>query len=402
MAGLLVSAPFLTGCDDDDEVVLDPIPENFAMNLSSLNIDWNETEGVVDIEADNNWKAESATPWISVDPDRGEAGKDRMYLSFKDNPYALPRTGSVNVTCGDKSGVVTVTQAGRPSDLVAPVAINLEVESLDYATGEVEMSSMAEDILGNLGLSLAEFGRGVDDDGDLEFFLVDKEGNWIEGGTAGTRCGAWLDKDLKVTHWDGAGYPANACFIEVYGGENPVLVVGRAPGVPDDAEYTIQFGFTPKNDHSRFIIMNLTVVFPKMDLKGELVDTVDLDVAIAPNSEYAITQVPFDAAAVAASLGTSSISNVKVVSYDENGEFVPYTGNNGYWFDTAGNVCSWGEGAGWFFEYHGDDPEADEAALTSWNLGPFPGVSSVSGVSKIGFWYNAKVVMFNIKVTITE
>jgi len=402
-SAMLVSSPLFTACSDDDDEPVVQVPENFEMNLASLNVSWNETEGVVDVAANDKWKAETTCPWITIDPSRGDAGDYRMFLDLEINPFSLPRTGSVTVSCGDKTGVVTVTQAGRPVELVAPVEVNLEVESLDYATGEISMANYENSIVGNLGMTLAEFGAGVEEDGNIEFFVVDKDGKWIEGGTAGTPCGAWFDSDLKVTNWDSAGYPANACFLEVYGGEQPTIVVGRAPGVPDDAEYTIKFGFTLKNDHSKYMIMELTVLFPKMELTGEIIDTIDIEANIAPNEEFIATPVQFDANAVAAVLGASSISLAKVVSYDANGDFIPYTANNGYWFDVNGNVTTWdSESLGWFIEYYGNDAEAEESDKNTWKIGPHPSAVSASGTSKIGFWYNAKVVMFNIKVTISE
>ena len=401
-ACLLAASPVFTSCNDDDEVVVQ-IPENFTMDLSSLNIAWNETEGVVELEANNEWRAESESPWISIDPSRGEPGDFRMFLNFEANPYRLPRVGHLTVTCGEQTGTITVTQAGCTDDSKVPVcAANLEVESLDYATGEIPFSTFAGAIEGNLGLSLAQFSEGIGEDGNLEFFMVDKDGKWVAGGTAGTPCGAWLDADLNVTNWNGAGYPTNTMFVECYGGEeDPVLVIGRAPGVPDDAEFTLNFGFTFKDDHSKYCIFKIDVVFPKMDLKGELVGTLDLNITSGP-VEYNAFPVAFDADAVCSLLGCSSVALAKVVSYDADGEFIPYSANNGYWFAKDGSVGSWGDDAGWFMEYYGSDEEATEEDITSWYFGTMPGATNISGVSKIGFWYNAKVVMFNVTVTVTE
>lgn len=400
-ASVVMSAPMFTSCDDDDDP-LPPVPTDFTLDLNSLNIAWDETEGVVEVGANSEWQATSETPWITIDPSRGEPGDYRMFLNFEPNPYRLPRTGELTVTCGEQTGRITVTQGGCTDDSkVAPCEASLEIQSLDYETGEVKFSSFSSAIEGNLGMTMEEFGRGVDDEGSLDFFMVGKDGQWLEAGTAGTRCGAWLDANMNVTQWDGAGYPANAAFVEVYGGEDPTLVIGRAPGVPDDAEYTINFGLTVRDDHSKYCLFTVNVKFPAMDLKGEVVGTIDLDVELAPSDAYPITNLPFDAAAVQDLLGCSSISLVKVVGYGADGEFAPYSANNGYWFNIDGSIGSWGEGAGWFIEYHGDSDEATDEERTSWAVGPFPGVAGVSGTSQIGFWYNAKVVMFNVNVTVT-
>lgn len=404
-AAVLLTAPVFTACDDNDDIVVNPVPEKFSTVLSSLSVDWDETEGVVDFEAPGKWKAESASEWIEIDPTKGDAGGHRLWLNLTPNPYMLPRMGEIHITCGDDYGKIVVTQAGAPADQVAPSALSLEVLSLDYASEEVSFESSADAILGNLGLTLDQFAQGVSDSGNLEMFIVDKNGQWVNAGTAGTRCSAWLDKDLNVTWWDGNGYPSNAAFVEVYDGldegKAPYVAVGRAPGVPDNQEYDIKLGFTFKDDHSKYSLFNVHVVFVPMDLKGTVVKTIDMTVNVAANDGYEATPAVFDAADVAAALGASSITLAKVVSYDANGDFIDYSANNGYWFMQNGEVGNWGEGAGWFIEYWGGD-DADAETNSAWQVGPFPGVSDVSATSKIGFWYNNNVVMFNLKIVIGE
>lgn len=400
-ASVLMSAPVFTSCDDDDDP-LPSVPTEFTLDLSSLNIAWNETEGVVEVGANSEWQAVSETSWITIDPSRGEPGDYRMFLIFEPNPYRLPRTGELTVTCGEQTGRITVTQGGCSDDSrVAPCEASLEIQSLDYETGEVKFSAFAAAIEGNLGMTMEQFAAGVDDEGSLDFFMVGKEGQWIEGGTASTRCGAWLDANMSVAPWNADGYPANAAFVEIHGGEDPTLVIGRAPGVPDDAEYTINFGLTQRDDHSRYCLFTVKVKFTAVDLVGELVGTIDLDIESAPVG-YESILVPFDEAAVRDLLGCSSMSMVKVVGYNADGEFMAYTANNGYWFCLDGSIGNWNENSGWFMEYHGDSDEATDEERTSWSFGTFPGITNVSGTSQIGFWYNAKVVMFNVNVTITE
>ena len=400
-ACMVFSASVFTACNDDDDVVIQ-VPDQFKMELSNLNIAWDETEGFVQFDADKNWKVESTSPWISVDPSKGAPGSYRTYFIFEPNPYRLNRTGDVNVTCGDQQAVVHITQAGCTDDSkIPPMTVNMEIPSFDYQTEEIPFSTFSESIMGNMGLTIAQFGQGVDDDGDLDFFMVAKDGSWYKGGTSGTRCGAWLDANQNVVNWDPDGYPAIATFIEVYGGDDPVLVVGRAPGVPDNAEYTLNFGFVTA-DRTKYQLFSVNVVFPAADLKGTVVGTFDLNYSAPATDDYSSGACVFDAKEVAALLGASSISLAKVVAYDADGEFVGYTANNGYWFTKTGQIGSWGENAGWFIEYYGNDAEATEEDLTSWWIGNMPGVDAASGVSKIGFWYNGNVVMFNIHVTIGE
>ena len=67
--------------------------------------------------------------------------------------------------------------------------------------------------------------------------------------------------------------------------------------VPGDAEFTVNFGFTLRDDHSKYCIFKIDVVFPKMDLKGEIVGTFDLEKTVG-SIGYEPVAVPFDTEAV--------------------------------------------------------------------------------------------------------
>ena len=399
-AGLFLAVTTITSCDKD-EIYVDPIPEQFTVALTSLNVEWNEKEGVIDLEANEDWRADSKVNWISIDPNKGSVGEGRVYLILTPNPYRLPRTGEIEVTCGDQTSVVKVTQAGCTDDtLIAPVDLYLEVPSLDWETGELSLSAYSEVIMGNLGMTMEEFTQGVGDEGNLEFFVLDKDNNWIAGGTSGTRCGAWFNNDMEVTEWSTGSYPANAAFMEVYNEDGPTIVIGRAPANPDNAEYTIRFGFTPANDHSRYQYFTLNFVFTPVDLKGTVVATHDISLEVTANEGYEATPAVFDAAEICSELGCASLDLAKVVGYDADGEFVGYSANNGYWYMQNGSIGSWGDGAGWFIEYWGEGPGSED--YSSFAVGPFPGVMNVGATSQIGFWYNNNVVMFNINVRVVE
>lgn len=403
-ACLMASAPAFTACDDDNNEIVSPVPTDFRVELASVNVVWDETEAVVDFDANGKWKASTAADWIKLDPTKGDAGKQRLYLQLYPNHFLQPRTGEIHITCGELQGKIIVVQGGCSDETqVQAVDVDMEVMSLDYATTEIDLAAYSEVIAGNLGMTMEQFAAGVDDDGDLDFFMVGKEGQWIQGGTAGTRCSAWLDYGLNVCNWDAAGYPAIATFIEVYGGEEATLVIGRAPGVPDNQEYDLCFGFTKRDDHSKYVIFNIHVAFPEMDLKGTVVGTIDLTVEVPANDGYEAQPAKFDAAQVCSMLGAADMGLCKVVGYDADGEFAGYTANNGYWFLTNGKIGSWGADAGWYIEYWYDPDDPDSAEMRdAWMVGPYPGVNNVSATSKIGFWYNGNVVMFNIKVVIGE
>ncbi len=109
-AGLFLAAATITSCDKE-EIYVEPIPEQFNVAVTTLNVEWNEKEGVIDLEANEDWRADSKVNWISIDPNKGSVGEGRVYLILTPNPYRLPRTGDIEVTCGEESIIITVTQA---------------------------------------------------------------------------------------------------------------------------------------------------------------------------------------------------------------------------------------------------------------------------------------------------
>lgn len=392
-------APMVTSCDDNTEDV-PVLPAEFALVIDQLNVAWNETEAVADFDANDKWKVVSMPEWVKIDPRSGKAGTHRMFFTIMPNTYRMSRTGEVLMTCGDKNGKITITQGGCTDEsFIAPASFNGEIASVDGSVVEFSFSEFAADIKGNLGLSVAEFGKEIDADGALEFFAIDGT-NWVKGGTAGTPCGAWFDSDLKVTNWNSAGYPANSVFVEAHPGAEPKLVIGHAPGVPENTEMELKFGFTFKSDRTRFMIFNGTVKMVPVSLTGTVVGNYSIDVTLPASDGYESILAPFSADEVAAKLGTTNLGRCKVVSYDADGEFVPYTGNNGYWCKADGTPCKWGADAAWAVEYRGDEADTSALEYGSWALCPYPGVTGVSGTTKVGLWYSGKVVMFNLNVTI--
>ena len=399
MATLVACATLLTGCDDDtlDGPVL---PSEFALVIDQLNVAWNETEAVADFDANDKWKVVQTPEWVKIDPRSGKAGTHRMFFNISPNTYRTARTGEVLMTCGDKNGKITITQGACTDDSAIPAtAFAGNIANLDGSTLELNFSEFAADIKGNLGMTLDEFAKGIDTDGALEFFMLDGT-NWVKGGTAGTPCGAWLDSDLMVTTWNSAGYPANSVFIEAYPGEQPKLVIGHAPGVPDNTEFNLKFGFTLKNDHTRFIIFNGTVTVVPVSLKGTIVGNYTMDITVPPSDGYENILAPFNADEVAAKLGTTNLGRCKVVSYDSDGEFIAYTGNNGYWCNADGSIGKWGADAAWAVEYRGDESDTTAPEYGAWSLCPYPGVTSASGTTNVGLWYSGKVVMFKLQITV--
>lgn len=404
MASALISLSgcFLTSCDDDDNTIVEVLPEEFTVELSSINVAWNETEGVVDFGANAKWEASAVASWITVEPTKGGAGDYRLFMTFEPNPYLLPRTAQVEIKCGEQRGHVSVTQGGcQDESLVEQANAQVEVESLDYATGSVSFGNFMPLIEGNLGMNKEQLATALDEGTGLEFFMVQKNGDWVRGGTSGTPYGAWLDNNLNVTSWDGEGYPYISTAIEMYGNDGePEITIIRAPGVPENTVQNLKFGLALENDLSKYVIFNLEVTYPEINLDATLVAELDYTLDIEINDSYAPTMLTFDYNAVCSALGCSNLGAAKVVTYNADGEAETYTGGGavgGYWYDTKGNVCKWGEGAGFFIEYDGED-EDNPDSKNSLRVGNFPNVEPFTATTNFNFVNNGKRVQLNITI----
>lgn len=404
-----LSGLFLTGCSDD--TVLDTVvPDEFSVELTSTNITWNETEAVIDFAADASWSASTSYSWITIGTTSGSAGEERLFLTFDANTYLLSRTGTVELKCGDNSCIITVVQGGcTDSDEVASITTDIEVLSLDYQSTEVSFAVYEAYIEGNLGMTLEEFGAGLDDDGDIEMFIVADDGSWTScGSTAGTRCSAWLDKNLDVTTWDGSGYPSIATCIETYSGDSPSFAIIRAPGLPENTKHNLTWGYTLASDHSKYLIIDATVTYPAVEYTGTVVATYDVSLTIpADHGDYEGGEIEIDIDAVLSALGATSSTNLTVGSWDDDGEWISYTGNsNEYWYNSSGSTCSWGaDGCAFFIGYYGTDSDnlaeyPEDASLLY--VGAYPSFDNCNTTVNFGFWYNQSIVLFNVNIIIGD
>lgn len=401
-ASVLTAGGWLTSCNDDDTTDIVVVPDKFVVELNSINVPWDEVESVIDFEAPESWVASSNATWITVENIKGQAGTQRLYVTLTPNPTLLSRVGKVSLECGQEQGVITITQGGcSDPSAVAPLELTLEVPALDYNAVETTFKPYEDFITGNLGISVEEFGAGLEEGGNIEMFMVAKDGSWINcGSTAGTPCSAWLDRDLNVTTWDGSGYPGIAVAIESYGGEEPSFAVIRAPGLPENTKYNLNWGYWLKDDHSKYFIINTVVTFPAVSYTGPVVATFDYTVNLNPDAaDYEPTPLEIDAQAISAALGASTLGNAVVAAYDSEGEWVPYTANNGYWLKANGSITNWGSDSAWFIEYYGNDAEnvaESPEDLYTLYVGTFPGTENLNSTFPFCFWYNGQVVQLNI------
>lgn len=196
--------------------------------------------------------------------------------------------------------------------------------------------------------------------------------------------GYWYNGSGEVCYW---GTEEMAFYIEYDKGASEFRI-GFANKAVDTK---CNIGFMYENKAVMFeVTVNVTVETIE---NVDVVKTYQLEYHSVSKNDYSTGLCEFNAAETLSLLGCGSLAEAKVISLGEENEVLNQTANNGYWYDAEGAVIGYGEGCAWFIQYV---PE------NAWEIGNFPGVDNVSGVSNIGFYYNGKAVMFDIKVTISD
>lgn len=283
---------FLAGCSDDDDSEV-KLPEEFTMDVNSVNVLWDETEAVVDFGANEAWSAVCSETWAQIDPTKGDAGDYRLFLVMKRNYNLLPRTAEITVKCGEVSKSIIVVQSGcDDKSQVTTINTALETGPVAYSTGELSLSEYAYEIENNLGLTMEQFKKAVEDE-TLELCIVDKKTDtWKSAAYTADGLGYWLDSDMEVTNWDAAGYPANALFIETDG---DVVHIGRADGMMDEVSFDLSFVYRLKNEPGKYLRFNVEVTCPvyTAEVGIEMEENV-INAKVEIVGEYNATLLPYD------------------------------------------------------------------------------------------------------------
>lgn len=335
----LLSGGFLAGCSDDDEPEV-KVPESFTVSANSANVMWDDTEAVIDFGANVKWDAVSSAAWVQIDPNKGDAGDHRLFLVMTRNYNLLPRTATVSLKCGEQTQQITVTQSGCDDPTkVTTVNTSLETGTTDNSAGELALSGYSYEIENNLGLTIEQFKQGVAD-GTVELCMVNrKENSWSSADYTANEPGYWLDSDLEVTHWDGAGYPANALFIEV---SEDVVYIGRAPGITTELNFEMSFVLRLAKDHSKYLRFNVNVTCPiytpevTVEAEGNVVEA-----TIEMVDVYNATVLPFEQLLDVLSESLSVESAEAFVGGIENGDIFMYMVDpaTGEWLTEAGQTA---------------------------------------------------------------
>ena len=118
----LAAALAFTGCKKDDGG--DPLPGNLTIEKTEYALDAVENRtATVAFTAAADWTlsvvyddAESAANWLTVTPASGTAGEQTVELSATRNYRTSARTAYADLTCGEQSVRLTVTQAAASGD----------------------------------------------------------------------------------------------------------------------------------------------------------------------------------------------------------------------------------------------------------------------------------------------
>lgn len=335
----ILSGGFLAGCDDEDNSGV-KAPEEFTVSVSSVNVLWDDTEAVIELGANDTWSATQTQTWIQLDPDKGAAGDHRLFFVLSRNYNLLPRTAEVDIRCGEAIRKVTVVQSGCDDPArVTTVSASVVTGTTAYSSGELSLSGYAYEIEHNLGLTMEQFRKAVEDE-TIELCIVDrKTGTWKSAGYTANGLGYWLDSDMEVTGWNGAGYPANAIFIETDG---DVAYIGRADGIVNEATFDLSFVYRLKDEPGKYLRFNVEVTCPVYVAEVEIrVDGHVIDAKVEIVGEYNATMIPYGdiLEVLSAQLATPTVEDF--VAGIQSGEISMYMIDpvTGEWLTTANKTA---------------------------------------------------------------
>ncbi len=402
-ACLLAATPAFTACDDDDTII-ENVPENFIVASTTVNVVWDETESVVAFEAPENWSAETTSKWISLTPEKGAYGEQRLFMTFDRNYYTAPRTDVVSITCGETVSNILVTQgACTDKSKIITASANVQLKASDWDNTEIPLSQFITEIEGNMGMTIDEFYEGILEDGAINMFLINNgEFEDVTPGPDG-RNSMWLGGNLDNVGWLGGEYPDNSFWIQTWDeGETsttPVIGIGRGVGLEPGSEWDVAVAYgTP--DLSRYVQINIHIAIDaKVEIVDNVVHTQNLSINLTEDG-YNYTPLKFDLDATLANLGISDMSQAIPVAYNAEGVLTDeQNADMGFWFDKSGPIGGWGENASAWISYGMDNTGADEIGVC---LMPGATADGDTYVHKFGFFANGNVEMLKVTVKVGE
>jgi hypothetical protein len=248
---------------------------------------------------------------------------------------------------------------------------------------------------------------------DLNFYAINSDGSKIVGEDEYTsEFGFYFDSTGTVCMPSAAGC---SFFVEYYGNsENNgsyYIGIGQYPGACEAGDtLTLKIGLADSITGQPFEL-KITVKAPgDWAAWFENADHLTYTVYETVNTDYKALEVFINETALCQALGAPSAASVaagvsaKTIAFqglnaDGSVYASGYTANNfGYWFDAAGNVCSWkAAGCSVYSEWYGNTP-------ISFNIGQFPSgiVAGDKFTIRQAFVVGAKKVILTFRIRIVE
>ncbi|TRZ45037.1 DUF4859 domain-containing protein [Robertkochia solimangrovi] len=294
-------------------------------------------------------------------------------------------------------------RSGVDADEIFEFNITIPVDTVNYrgVTVETDIDAFMEEFgyssLEELTTALGTVESGSQTGNEITFFAINvSTGYDYTSSFTANGLGHWFDANGDVTSWG----DTDAVFSE-FDPETFTFFIGQHPKRLNTGDQFRIIQVFEKDDYRVACVFNLTggeyYVEEQADL--EIVNTYSLSVEATPDSEYITTPLEYDFEAVAADLGVSveDLSSAKIF-YGINSDGTTsseYTADAGYWFNTSGDICGWGDDGVILFVNYEDGV---------FQIGQFPEAAVVgeSYTVSVGIAIDDKMVTYDISLTITE
>lgn len=271
------------------------------------------------------------------------------------------------------------------------VDITISGNLYDGAMLAIELDKIAEEF----GITEEELLLGIEGESgapEIKGFAIENSRRGDDYGSAtntNSPWGHWWDASGDVTTWG-----EDAMVFAEFDTEEGQFHVGQYPGHLEEGQ-TLTFIECLKYNERRVAVVVKVNAKAAGDITASVVNTQELSIDVTPNSKYETTMLDFDVEKTLSDLGISSMDDVKFVGVKENGKYdsEAVTGS-GFWFNTDGFVCAYGEEAKLFTELEDDQV----------GIGQYPqGLAGGESITiQYGFLANNKIEMLKITVNVVS
>lgn len=333
--------------------------------------------------------------------------------------FTLTMTMGVFTSCGDNTDVCSphvlsdaetaemqrqdsIKEALRKkinADLVLEYTVDAYPSSTQYSGGSVKVDMDA--IAQLFGITKDELVAGISgEEGAPSITKYAMQGElhtkYTGAATGDGLWGNWWAADATVANWG----DKNSAFFTNWNGEDG-FEVGQYPGKLNGGE--TMYGIQCLEYGGKTVAIKITFnLLVREEIAGTIVDTKEYQLAEDVDSNYVATPVTIDMDGILSKLGVSSVDDVTVIGFKEDGSYAnEFTADLGYWLTKDGFTCSWGDTAYAFVNYMGkaEGEDKDPNMLT---VGQMPKAAQSGDVVSlpIGFYANKKIVKVIVKLTI--